>query len=80
MPATAATLPMAAAELRRRLEALIQATAGLEAEVEVSHPGLPRRYYTLTGAGRRTLAEDARRLKRVAAIAEKRIGLARGRS
>jgi DNA-binding PadR family transcriptional regulator len=46
----------------------------------VSHPGLARRYYALTGAGRRTLAEEARRLKQAAAVAEKRLGLARGRS
>ena len=51
-----------------------------EGESDVSHPGLARRYYTLTGAGRRTLAEEARRLKQVAAVAEKRLGLARGRS
>ena len=51
-----------------------------EPEVEVSHPGLARRYYSLTGAGRRSLAEEARRLKQVAAVAEKRLGLARGRS
>jgi DNA-binding PadR family transcriptional regulator len=51
-----------------------------EGEPDVSHPGLARRYYALTGAGRRTLAEEARRLKQVAAVAEKRLGLARGRS
>jgi DNA-binding PadR family transcriptional regulator len=51
-----------------------------EAEAEDPHPGLARRYYALTGAGRRTLAEEARRLKQVAAVAEKRLGLARGRS
>ena len=51
-----------------------------EAEEDVAHPGLARRYYSLTGAGRRTLADEARRLKQVAAAAEKRLGLARGRS
>jgi DNA-binding PadR family transcriptional regulator len=51
-----------------------------EAGVEAPHPGLARRYYALTAAGRRTLAEEARRLKQVAAVAEKRLGLARGRS
>jgi DNA-binding PadR family transcriptional regulator len=51
-----------------------------EAEAEVSHPGLKRRYYGLTGAGRRSLAEEARRLKQVAGVAEKRLGVARGRS
>jgi DNA-binding PadR family transcriptional regulator len=51
-----------------------------EAEKEAPHPGLARRYYALTGAGRRLLAEEARRLKQAAAVAEKRLGLARGRS
>jgi DNA-binding PadR family transcriptional regulator len=51
-----------------------------EADTEVSHPGLPRRYYALTAAGRRRLAEEAKRLKRTAAVAEERLGLARGRS
>jgi DNA-binding PadR family transcriptional regulator len=49
-------------------------------EVEIPHPGLARRYYALTAAGRRTLGEEARRLKQAAAAAEKRLGLARGRS
>ena len=51
-----------------------------EGEGEVAHPGLARRYYALTAAGRRTLGEEARRLKQAAAAAEKRLGLARGRS
>ena len=51
-----------------------------EGEVETPHPGLARRYYALTAAGRRALGEEARRLKQVAAAAEKRLGLARGRS
>jgi DNA-binding PadR family transcriptional regulator len=51
-----------------------------EAEAEVPHPGLARRYYALTASGRRTLGEEARRLKQAAAVAEKRLGLARGRS
>lgn len=49
-------------------------------EPDLAHPGLPRRYYTLTATGRRALAEEARRLKQAAAVAEKRLGLARGRS
>lgn len=44
------------------------------------HPGLARRYYALSGAGRRALAAEARRLKRTATVAEKRLGLAPGRS
>ena len=47
---------------------------------EGPHPGLARRYYALTASGRRTLGEEARRLKHAAAAAEKRLGLARGRS
>ena len=41
------------------------------------HPGLARRYYGLTAAGRRTLAAEARRLKGAAALAEKRLRTAR---
>jgi DNA-binding PadR family transcriptional regulator len=52
-----------------------------EAAQEVAHPGLARRYYMLTARGRRTLADETQRLKRTAAVAEKRLGLAaRGRS
>lgn len=59
-------------------------TAGLVAETEVAedaspHPGLARKYYALTGAGRRALAAEARRLKMVSALAEKRLGTAEGR-
>jgi DNA-binding PadR family transcriptional regulator len=49
-------------------------------EPEVAHPGLARRYYALTAGGRRALAEETQRLKQTAAVAEKRLGLARGRS
>jgi PadR family transcriptional regulator, regulatory protein PadR len=44
------------------------------------HPGLERRYYKLSAAGRRALEAEARRLKRAATMAEKRLGLAPGRS
>lgn len=43
------------------------------------HPGHARRYYALTAAGRSALAVEARRLKHTSAVAEKRLGLARGR-
>jgi PadR family transcriptional regulator len=43
-----------------------------------AHPGLERRYYTLSAAGRRALAAEAQRLKRTAAVAEKRLGVAPG--
>ena len=48
-------------------------------EVE-PHPGLARRYYALTPAGRRALAAEAQRLRHTAAVAEKRLLGARGRS
>lgn len=41
------------------------------------HPGLARRYYALTAAGRRALGTEARRLKGAAALAEKRLRTAR---
>jgi len=41
------------------------------------HPGLPRRYYALTAAGRRALAEESTRLRRAAAVAVKRLGESR---
>ena len=44
------------------------------------HPGLARKYYTLTPSGRAALAAEARRLKQAAAMAEKRLGVARSRS
>jgi DNA-binding PadR family transcriptional regulator len=44
------------------------------------HPGLERRYYELTAAGRRALAAEASRLGRAAAAARARLGVARGRS
>jgi DNA-binding PadR family transcriptional regulator len=57
-------------------------TSGLVAETEprgpVSPPpGLSRRYYGPTAAGRRALASEARRLKGAAALAEKRLRTAR---
>jgi DNA-binding PadR family transcriptional regulator len=44
-----------------------------------AHPGLPRRYYELTGAGRRALAHQAERLTDAASAARKRLGRAGGR-
>jgi PadR family transcriptional regulator PadR len=59
-------------------------TAGLVAEAEPTeepppHPGHARRYYALTAAGRRELSTEAARLKRSAAMAQKRLGVAPGR-
>ena len=44
------------------------------------HPGLARKYYALTSSGRAALAAEARWQKQAAAIAEKRLGVARSRS
>jgi DNA-binding PadR family transcriptional regulator len=59
-------------------------TTGLVTETELDdsppHPGLARKYYALNAAGRAALAGEARRLKHAAAMAEKRLGIARGRS
>jgi DNA-binding PadR family transcriptional regulator len=44
------------------------------------HPGLARRYYALSAAGRRALTAETSRLKRTASVAAKRLGLARERS
>ena len=76
------TLRPRAGSLYRVIARLISEglVAESEGEVEAPHPGLARRYYALTAAGRRTLGEEARRLKQAVAAAEKRLGLARGRS
>ena len=60
-------------------------TSGLVAETKSAesaepHPGLARKYYMLTARGRTTLAAEANRLKRTAAVAERRLGVVRGRS
>jgi DNA-binding PadR family transcriptional regulator len=77
------TLQPRAGSLYRVIARLVESGFVAEggAEQEVAHPGLARRYYTLTARGRRTLADETQRLKRTAAVAEKRLGLAaRGRS
>lgn len=57
-------------------------TWGLVREVEPTsleaHPGLARKYYGLTGEGRRALAAEARRLKGAADLAEERLGIEGG--
>lgn len=45
-----------------------------------AHPGRERRYYELTRSGRRELVAEARRLRGSAALAEKRLGIAPGRT
>lgn len=77
------TLTPRAGSLYRVLARLL--TARLVTEVarvpeRPAHPGLERRYYGLTAAGSRALSAEARRLKHTAAVAEKRLGLAQGRS
>jgi DNA-binding PadR family transcriptional regulator len=42
-----------------------------------AHPGLERKYYALTQEGKRVLALSARRLKKTAGLAERRLGVAR---
>ena len=59
-------------------------TTGLVVEAQPDekpppHPGHARRYYELTPAGRRELAGEAVRLKKTAAIAQKRLGVVPGR-
>ncbi len=78
------TLQPRAGSLYRVIARLVASRLVAESEGHepaVAHPGLARRYYTLTAHGRRVLADDTERLKRTAAVAEKRLGLAaRGRS
>lgn len=38
------------------------------------HPGLARKYYALSAAGRRELQAETRRLKQAAAMADRRLG------
>ena len=52
-------------------EALVRESDG-PAE-EVRHPGRARRYYALTSLGRDALREESRRLRLVAALAERRL-------
>ncbi len=69
-----------AGSLYRVLARLV--TSGLIAETDArstdeAHPGLTRRYYTLTARGRAALTIEARRLRGAAILAEKRLGVAR---
>lgn len=47
-------------------------------EGEETHPGRDRRYYGLTPSGRRAVRAEARRLRRTAELADRRLGLADG--
>ena len=80
---SAGTLEPRAGSLYRVLARLMG--AGLVAEVPAEgeltpHPGLTRRYYALTDAGRRALGAEAERLRGAAALAEDRLRLARSPS
>lgn len=76
------TLAPAAGSLYRVLARLM--SSGFVAEVSPGspaplHPGLARRYYALSGAGKKALGAEADRLKRSAAMAARRLDPARGR-
>ena len=79
---SAGTLTPRAGSLYRVIARL--RSSGLVRETEprgksAPHPGHARRYYSLTAAGRAALSAEARRLKRAAAVAEKRLGTAGSR-
>jgi DNA-binding PadR family transcriptional regulator len=75
------TLTPRAGSLYRVVARLMTSGLIADAEAESSpHPGLARKYYGLTAEGRRALATETRRLKGAAALAEKRLGTARGRT
>jgi DNA-binding PadR family transcriptional regulator len=46
-------------------------------DADAAHPGLPRRYYALTAAGRKALADESARLRQAAALAVRRLGASR---
>jgi DNA-binding PadR family transcriptional regulator len=74
---SAGTLTPRAGSLYRVLARLM--AWGLVSETEPGelrspHPGLARRYYALTPAGRSALTAEARRLKSVATLAARRLG------
>ncbi len=78
---SAGTLTPRAGSLYRVLARLM--TWGLVTEAEPAeqtapHPGRARKYYDLTANGRGMLAAEARRQRLTAALAEERLGLARG--
>jgi PadR family transcriptional regulator, regulatory protein PadR len=59
---------------RLMTEGLVRETPGAGGVV---HPGHARRYYALTAAGRKALADQAQQLKEAAAQAERRLGAPR---
>jgi DNA-binding PadR family transcriptional regulator len=80
---SAGTLAPRAGSLYRVIARLLVAGLVKEAEPDGAippHPGLARKYYALTAVGRGALAEETRRLKLAAAMAQKRLGIARGQA
>ena len=79
---SAGTLTPRAGSLYRVIARLIASGLVREAAPRdgTPHPGLARRYYALTPAGRSALAAEANRLKGAAALALKRLGTAGGKS
>jgi PadR family transcriptional regulator, regulatory protein PadR len=78
---SAGTLQPRAGTLYRVLARLM--VRGLLAEADPveptpPHPGLARKYCSLTAAGRTALGAEARRLKAAARLAEARLGMAGG--
>jgi len=73
---SAGTLVPRAGSLYRVIARLIARGMVREAAAKNAppHPGLARRYYALTAAGRTALAAEADRLKAAAALAVKRLG------
>ncbi len=58
---------------RLMADGLVREAAGATGE---PHPGLARRYYALTAAGRRALAAETQQLKRAIALADERLEIA----
>lgn len=66
--------------LYRVLARLLKQGLVLERDVQAddeAHPGLSRRYYELSDAGRRAVARESRELRRVASLAAERLGARR---
>jgi DNA-binding PadR family transcriptional regulator len=69
-----------AGSLYRVLARLVAAGLVVETATDAEpHPGLPRRAYALTAAGRRAFAAETRRLEQTVAVARQRLTPARGR-
>lgn len=80
---SAGTLEPRAGSLYRVLARLMGTGLVIEVEPEgqrAPHPGLARRYYALSEAGRRALGAEARRLMGAGALADERLRLARSQS